>query len=89
MRKSLAFGRKPQCVAKQHESTGSHRLAIFATLPTAEVEVPRTEWHGQHALVLTIEKVHPRGKNGKGRDCLVQEHVKTWSLPEKRKSDTE
>ena len=40
-RRSLAFGRKPQCVAKQHESTGSHRLAIFATFPTAKVEVTR------------------------------------------------
>ena len=37
---------KAQCVAKQHESSSSHRLAIFATLPTAKVEVTRTKWHG-------------------------------------------
>ena len=35
-----------------------------------------TEWLGQHAIVLTIEKVHPRGKNGKGLDCLAEQLVK-------------
>ena len=50
----------------------------ISTLPTAYVEVTRIKWHGQHAIVVTIEKVHPRGKNGRGRDCLAEQLVKTW-----------
>ena len=77
-RRSSHLGGKPQCVVEQRKSIGSHRLANFATLPAANVEVTRTTWHGQHAIVVTIENVHPRGKNGKGRDCLAEQLVKTW-----------
>ena len=53
-------------------------MADFATLPSVVVKVARAQWHGQHAIVVTIEKVLTRGKNSEGLDCLVQKLTKTW-----------
>ena len=75
-RRSSTFGGKPQCVVEQHESCGSYCLANVAALPTAHVEVTRTRWHGQQAIVIATEKVHPGGKRGKGRDCHAEQLVK-------------
>ena len=76
-RRSSAFGGKSQRVVEQRKSIGSYRLANVATLPTANVEVTRTRWHGQHAIVVATEKVHPGGQNGKDRDCHAEQLVKT------------
>ena len=88
------FGGKLQCVDDQRTSSSSYRLANFATLPTANVDVTRTRWHGQHAIVIATQKV-PGGKNGKGRDCDAEQLVKTWRqwcqhliAPEKGKATT-
>ena len=77
-RRSSAFGGKSQCVVEQRKNSGSYRLANVTTLPTANVVVTRTRWHGQHAIVVATEKVHPGGQNGKGRDCHAEQLVKTW-----------
>ena len=77
-RRSSAFGGIPQRVAEQRKSISSYRLANFTTLPTTNVEVTRTRWHGQHAVVVATEEVHPGGKNGKSRDCYAEQLVKTW-----------
>ena len=79
-RRSSAFGRKPQCVVEQHKSIGSHRLAIFATLPTAKVERGHSYLNGTDNMQLSspARRLHPRGKNGKGRDCLAEQLVTTW-----------
>ena len=31
-----------------------------------------------HAIVVATKKVHPGGKNGKGRDCHAEQLVKNW-----------
>ena len=36
------------------------------------------KWYGQHAFVLTIEKLLRRGKNSEGLDRLVQKQAMTW-----------
>ena len=77
-KKRANLQRKPECVAQQRESPGGHHLADFATLPTAVVKIARAKWYGQHAIVVTIEKVQTRGKNSDGLDCLVQKLAKTW-----------
>ena len=77
-RRSSAFGGQSQCVVEQRESFNSYRLASVTTLPTAYVEVTRSRWHGQHAIVVATEKVLPGRKNGKSRDCHAEQVVKTW-----------
>ena len=52
-------------------------MADFATFPYAVVKVARAERYGQHAIVVTIEKLLTRGKNSEGLDCLVQEFAET------------
>ena len=76
--RSSGFGERPQCVYEQRKSFGSHRLAICATLPTANAGVTRARWLRQHAIVVATQKVHPGGKNGKGRDCVAEQLVKNW-----------
>ena len=83
-RRPSAFGGKPQCVVEQRKSSGSYRLANVTTLPTANVEVTRTRWHGQHAIVVATEKVHPGWQNGKGRDCHAEQLVSTLYDPRGR-----
>ena len=65
-------------VAHQREGPSGQHLADFDTLPSAVVKVPRASWYGQHAIVVTIEKLLTRGKNGEGLDCLVQKLAITW-----------
>ena len=72
------IGGKSQCVVEQRKSISSYRLANVTTLPTANVEVTRTGWHGQHAIVVATEEVHPGGRNGKGRACHAEQLVKNW-----------
>ena len=77
-RRSSAFGGKSQCAVEQRKSISSFRLTNVTALPTANEEVTRTRWHGQHAIVVATEEVHPGGKNGKSRDCHAEQLVKTW-----------
>ena len=67
-KRSFAIGGRPQCVVEQRKSCISYRMANVATLPTANAGVTRTRWHRQHAVVVATKKVHPEGKNGKGRE---------------------
>ena len=76
-RRSSVFGGRPQCVDEQRKSCSSYRLANV-TLPTANVEATRTKWPRQHAIDVATQKVHPGGKNGKGRDCVAEQLGKTW-----------
>ena len=87
-RRSSAIGGRPQCVVEQRISCSSYRLANVTTLPTANVEVTRTRWHGQHAIVIATEKVHPGGKNGKSHDCHAEQLVKTGGNGATRALDT-
>ena len=56
---------KSQCVVEQCKSLSGYRLEIVSTLPTTNVEVTRTRWHGQHSSVVATENEKPRGKTAK------------------------
>ena len=77
-KKKTIVQRKPERAALQRQSPGGQHLAYFDTLPSAFVKVSRALWHGQHAIVFTIEKVQTRGTNSDGLDCLVQKLARTW-----------
>ena len=70
--------RNPEHVAQQRGGPSGQHLADFATLPSAVVKVPRAYRYGHLAIVCTIEKVLPRGKNSENLDCLVQKLARTW-----------
>ena len=51
----------------------------FSTLCQQQMRVvTRTRWHRQYAIVVATKKVHPGGKNGKGRHCGAGQLVKVW-----------
>ena len=70
--------RNPEHVAQQRGGLSGQHLADFATLPSAVVKVARAYRYGHLAIVCTIEKVLPRGKNSENLDCLVQKLARTW-----------
>ena len=77
-RRSSAFGGKSQCIVN---SVKAATAVVWQISPLCQQQmrgVTRTRWHGQHATVVATKKVHPGGKNGKGRDCDAEQLVKTW-----------
>ena len=52
-------------MAKQREGPSGQHFADSATLASAAVKVARAQWNGQHAIVVTIEKLLTRGKTAK------------------------
>ena len=65
-------------MAKQREVPSTQHLENSATLPSAVVKVNGACRDGQHAFVVTIEKLLTPGKKSEGLDCLIQELEKTW-----------
>ena len=65
-------------MAKQREGPSGQHLANSATLPSAGVKAARACRDGQHAFVVTIEKLLTSGKKSEGLDCLIQEFAKIW-----------
>ena len=78
VKKIIFSWKKTQCEIEQRESCSSCRLANFATMPTTNVAVTHSRWHGQHQIVVATEKVQQRGKYGKSRDSHAEQLVKTW-----------
>ena len=74
---SSVFGGRPQCADEQRKGSCNYCLANVAALPTANVQVTRARWLRQHAIDVATHKVHPGGKNSKGRDCVAEQLEKT------------
>ena len=59
--------------SESEEDHSCSRLPNVTTLSTTHVEVTRTGWHGQYAIVVATEKVHAGGKNGKNCDGAAEQ----------------
>ena len=63
-------------IAQPRESSSGPHLADFAILLFAAVKVARAHLYGQHAIVVTFEKMLTRGKSSEG--LRLRRHCDQW-----------